>query len=146
MGRKEVTGSHNIKITADLLFEEADFSQACMLILPGGMPGTNHLAAHMELNQLLIKFNNESGSIAAICAAPSVLGMNGILKGKIATCYPGFEDKLMGATLSGSKIESDSNIITGKGMGASIDFALCIIEQLIDKKTADKIAESIQYK
>jgi 4-methyl-5(b-hydroxyethyl)-thiazole monophosphate biosynthesis len=145
-GTKEIIGSHNIKIGADELFEEVDFSEAAMLILPGGMPGTNHLAAHQGLVNLLKQFNQEGKKLAAICAAPSVLGINGILRGKKVTCYPGYEEKLIGATATGSKIETDSNIITGKGMGVSIDFALSIIESLKDLDTADKIAEAIQYK
>ncbi len=145
MGSKEVTGSHNIKIEADELFGESDYSQADMLILPGGMPGTNHLAAHRGLVALLKRFNEEGRNIAAICAAPIVLGMNGILKGKKATCYPGYEEKLSGAAVSGNRTEVDANIITGKGMGVSIDFSLCIIEKLKDKDTAGKIAAAIQY-
>lgn len=143
--KKEITGSHNIKIMADELFEEADYKDAAMLVLPGGMPGTNHLANHQGLVALLKQFNEEGRSISAICAAPSVLGINGILKGKRATSYPGYEDKLAGATATGKKTEWDGNIITGKGMGTSIDFSLCIIEKLKDKAAADKIAAAIQY-
>jgi protein deglycase len=144
-GTKEIVGSHNIKLEADQLFEEIDVEVADMLILPGGMPGTKHLAEHEGLCSLLIEYANKGKNIAAICAAPSVLGSNGILKGKKATCYPGYEDKLIGATATGNKTEVDENIITGKGMGASIEFALCIIEKLKDKETAVKIAEAIQY-
>lgn len=144
-GKLDIIGSHNIQVKADELFEEADFSEADMLVLPGGMPGTNHLANHQGLAALLKQFNEEGRSISAICAAPSVLGINGILKGKRATSYPGYEDKLLGATATGNKTEIDSNIITGKGLGTSIDFSLCIIEKLKDKATAEKIAAAIQY-
>lgn len=145
-GKKMVVSSHKIKIEADELFEDADFNDAAMLVLPGGMPGTNHLADHEGLVFLLKEFNRQGKDLAAICAAPSVLGMNGILEGKRATCYPGYEDKLLGAKATGNKVEADTNIITSKGMGTSIDFALCIIEKLKDKSTAEKIAEAIQYK
>jgi protein deglycase len=144
-GSKQITGSHNIKVEADELFGESDYSQADMLILPGGMPGTKHLAEHQELVTLLKQFNEEGRNIAAICAAPSVLGMNGILQGKKATCFPGYEDKLQGAIVTGTKTAVDANVITGKGMGVSIDFSLCIIEKLKDKETAGKIAAAIQY-
>ncbi|QHQ59898.1 DJ-1 family protein [Anaerocolumna sedimenticola] len=144
-GSKQVLGSHNIKIEADELYGESDYSNADMLILPGGMPGTKHLAEHQELVTLLKLFNKEGRRIAAICAAPSVLGMNGILQGKRVTCYPGYEDKLQGGVVTGNKSEADLNIITGKGMGVSIDFSLRIIETLKDKKTAEKIAAAIQY-
>ncbi|MGB8455715.1 MAG: DJ-1 family glyoxalase III [Anaerocolumna sp.] len=144
-GTKQVIGSHKIRIEADELFGEPDYSQADMLILPGGMPGTKHLAEHQELVTLLNQFNKEGRKIAAICAAPSVLGMNGILQGKRTTCYPGCEDKLSGALVTGNKTEKDGNIITGKGMGVAIEFSLCIIEELKDKETALKIAEAIQY-
>ena len=145
-GSKEIIGSHNIKIEADGLFEDIDYRNAEMLILPGGMPGTNYLSEHKGLITLLKQFNQEGKKIAAICAAPSVLGLNGILNGKRVTCYPGYDEKLLGATVTYNKVEIDSNIITGKGMGVSIDFSLCIIEQLIDIETANRIAASIQYK
>ena len=90
----EVTGSHGIKVSADRLFEEADYSDADMLVLPGGMPGTLHLGEHKGLTELLIKFNEADKKVAAICAAPGVFGANGILKGRKATCYPGCEVKL----------------------------------------------------
>lgn len=144
-GAKQVIGSHNIKIEADEVFGESDYSQADMLILPGGMPGTRHLAEHQELVTLLRQFNKEGRNIAAICAAPSVLGTNGILQGRKVTCFPGYEDKLEGAFVTGSKTEVDANIITGKGMGAAIEFSLAVIERLKDKETAGKIAAAIQY-
>ena len=144
-GKKQVIGSHKIKVEADELFGESDYRKADMLIIPGGMPGTKHLAEHQELVTLLKQFNKEGRKIAAICAAPSVLGMNGILKGRNVTCYPGYEDKLTDALVTGNKTESDLNIITGKGMGVSIDFSLRIIETLKDKETAEKIAAAIQY-
>ena len=144
-GDKQVIGSHNIKVEADEIYGESDYTLADMLILPGGMPGTRHLAEHRELGVLLKQFHNEGKNIAAICAAPSVLGMLGILEGKRATCYPGYEDKLTGAVPTGTKTEVDGNIITGKGMGVSIEFSLAVIDRLKDKETSQKIAASIQY-
>lgn len=146
MGTKEIIGAHNIKLEADALFEDIDYSDADMLILPGGMPGTTNLAEHQELVNLLVEFNQKRRKLAAICAAPSVLGMNGILKDKKATCYPGYEDKLIGAITTGNNVEKSDNVITGKGMGVSIEFSLCIIAELKGTKTADQIAQAIQYK
>jgi len=145
-GTKEIIGAHNIKVMADELFEDIDYNDADMLVLPGGMPGTNNLAAHQGLITLLKQFNQKGKQLAAICAAPSVLGVNGILQGKKITCYPGYEEKLLGATVTENNVETDSNIITGKGMGSSIGFSLCIIEKLKDQVTANKIAAAIQYK
>lgn len=144
-GAKKVTGSHEISVEADAAFKDVNYNEAEMLVLPGGMPGTKHLLEHKELVQLLKEFHGQNKHIAAICAAPSVLGVNGLLKGKKATCYPGFEDKLIEAVYTGSKIEEDGNIITSKGMGTAIDFSLKIIERLKDKTLANKIAASIQY-
>lgn len=144
-GSKIIMGAHHIQVVADVLFEETDFSDAELLVLPGGMPGTIHLAAHQDLTTLLKKFNQAGKNLAAICAAPSVLGMNGILNGKVATCYPGFEDKLLGATTTGNKVEVDANVITSKGMGTSIDFSLKIIELIKGVERSNQIANSIQY-
>ncbi len=142
---QEVTGAHNIKVIADELFGESDYDNAKMLILPGGMPGTTHLLQHKKLRELLLRHNSENKMIAAICAAPSVLGMNGILEGKKATCYPGFEDKLIGAIYTNEKVVEDKNVITSKGLGTAIDFAASIIEHYQGRKAANQIKSSIQY-
>ena len=97
MGRKEITGSHRITLQADLVFEETSFEDGTLFVLPGGMPGTKHLGAHEGLTSLLKKAAAEGKRVAAICAAPSVLGDLGLLEGKHAVCYPGFEDRLKGA-------------------------------------------------
>jgi 4-methyl-5(b-hydroxyethyl)-thiazole monophosphate biosynthesis len=140
-----VTSSHKVELKCDLLLKDTDFSDGNMIILPGGMPGTNALMANPILRDLLHEYKNEDKKIAAICAAPSVLGMNGLLKGKRATCYPGFEDKLLGATIVKDKVVNDGNITTAKGMGPALDFALELLEQLEGKEVADRIAAAIQY-
>lgn len=144
-GSKKVTGSHQITVKADALFEEFNYADTEMLVLPGGMPGTKNLGEHEGLVKLLKEIHEQNGEIAAICAAPSVLGVNGILKDKKATSYPGFEDKLIDAVYTGNKTEQDGNIITGKGMGTAIDFSLKIIEKLKDKALSSEIAAAIQY-
>ncbi|NLJ90640.1 MAG: DJ-1/PfpI family protein [Clostridiales bacterium] len=146
MKTNKITGAHNIVVEADDLFENMDFSNFDGLILPGGMPGTKHLGNHKALVELLKNFNNDNKLVAAICAAPSVLGVNDILRDKKATCYPGFEDKLEGATFVDSPVVKDDNVITSRGVGTAIDFALEIIKTLKDEKVADEIAKSIIYK
>ncbi len=144
-GKLEITGAHQIKVIADCLFDEYSYNDVDMLVLPGGMPGTINLGAHEGLVSLLNEFHEQGKYLSAICAAPSVLGEHGLLKGRCATCYPGFEDKLIGATFTGNKVEIDSNIITSKGLGTSIDFALSIITLLKGEEIAHNIGKAIQY-
>lgn len=145
MESKQVKGSHGIEVTADSLFGENDYTDAKVLVLPGGMPGTLNLGAHEGLCALLKKHYEEEKMLAAICAAPSVFGQLGFLEGRIATCYPGFESKLNGAIVCATKVAVDGNVITAKGMGVAIDFALKLIELLADKETAAGISEGIIY-
>ena len=146
MGRKEIRGSHEIQILADSLFEDVDFSDARLLVLPGGMPGTLNLKAHTGLTELLRRFDREEKYIAAICAAPSILSGLGMLKGRKACAYPSFEDKLDCEEVVSAPVVTDGHIITGRGMGAAIAFALKLTELLFGEKKADEIAESIVYK
>ncbi len=144
-GEQYVNGAHQIIVKADEVFEQVDYDKVDMLVLPGGMPGTKNLDAHLGLEQMLFKFQAEGKKLAAICAAPSVLGAKGILEGRAATCYPGFEGVLKGATIKSEAVVIDGNIITSKGMGTAIDFSLELIKILLDEETAAKTAESIQY-
>jgi len=144
-GRKEVTSSHKVTYLADILFEESDYSDADMLILPGGMPGTLNLEAFKPLTDLVASFNAEGKNIAAICAAPTVFGRMGILKGRKACCYPDMEGDLIGAEVSYEKTVTDGNIITGRGLGAAIDFALAIITKLQNAELAAEIAKKIVH-
>lgn len=127
---KKVTGAHNIEVMADSLFSETDFSDIDVLVLPGGMPGAKNLNEHEELKKLLEEFNSKEKTIAAICAAPMVLGGLNILNGKKATVYPGFEPELIGAKITEEKITVDENIITGKGPGLVFHFALELVEKI----------------
>lgn len=139
----EVTGAHGITIKADNLFDEIDFSNNEMLILPGGMPGTKNLELHLGLQKtLLLQFNNNK-LIAAICAAPSILGKLGMLKGKEAICYPGFESYLSDALLSSKAVVQSGNVITAKGAGVAIEFALKIVSCLKGETIANDISSSI---
>jgi len=128
-GSLQVTGSHQISVMADVLFEDAKFDDADMLVLPGGLPGTINLMKHEGLDKLLRKFHSESKNMAAICAAPTILGNKGLLEGKKATCYPGCENELTGSTVLYDDVVIDGNIITSRGLGTAIDFALAIIKK-----------------
>jgi 4-methyl-5(b-hydroxyethyl)-thiazole monophosphate biosynthesis len=145
-GGNTVTGSHGIAVKADLTFDAAQSENADMLVLPGGKKGTDGLMAHEGLRDLLFEFRNAGKKITAICAAPSVLGLNGLLRGKKAVCYPGFEDKLLGAVISEGDVAVDGQFITGRAMGAAIPFALALVEALTDKPTAVSVADGICYK
>lgn len=142
---REICGSHGIKLLADTLFAENDYEDAELLVLPGGMPGTLHLKAHAGLAELLKRHCAAGRKAAAICAAPSVLGELGLLNGKKAVCYPGFEDSLLGAEVLFDKVVKDGNITTSRGMGTAIDFALSLIEQLIDAEMRGKVTKSILF-
>lgn len=138
---KQVTTSHNITVTADLLFEEADFNTADMLILPGGTVKFNE---HQAMKNELVTFANTGKWVAAICASPMVLGGLKLLKGKKATCYPGFEKYLEGAILETDKaVVVDGNIVTGRGPGLTIDFALKLVEILAGKEKSEEVGKGL---
>jgi 4-methyl-5(b-hydroxyethyl)-thiazole monophosphate biosynthesis len=140
---KSVRGAHNIMVMADSLFTKTDFTENDLLYLPGGMPGTKNLEAHEGLKHLLLKQAGENKPIAAICAAPSLLGKLGLLKGKEAICFPGFENQLEGAILSKEKIVKSGTISTAKGAGVAVQFALKLVEELKGRMLAEKIAAAI---
>lgn len=142
-GMKEVTGSHQIKVTADELFEKTDYSAIDMIILPGGMPGAKNLKEHEGLRSQILSFNKDGKPLGAICAAPMVFGSLGILENKKATCFPGFEEELKGAEVTGNSLEKTDHIITGRGAGVALKFALKIVEMLKSKEEAEKLAEKM---
>lgn len=141
----EVTGAHGIRITADTCFADTDFSDTEMLVLPGGAPGTCNLNACEPLKDLLKDFYNKGKYIGAICAAPMVLGYLGFLKGRKATCYPGFEKDLIGAVHVTDEAVVDGPVITSRGLGTAIEFAAALIGLLTDTATANEIKESVIY-
>jgi 4-methyl-5(b-hydroxyethyl)-thiazole monophosphate biosynthesis len=142
-GNIEVTGTHNIKVIADLLFEDINFNDYNMIVLPGGIPGAINLKDHTGLQNQILDFHKNGKQLGAICAAPIVFGSLNILKDKTATCYPGFENQLSGAKTTEKAVEVDGNIITGKGAGVAIEFALKIVEFWKGKEKADELAEKI---
>ena len=140
-----VNGSHGINVQTEDLFGEVDFGEFDMLVLPGGMPGTANLDAHDGVRRVMREFCEKGKYVGAICAAPSILGNMGLLKGKRGTCFPPFEDRLSGAVLVKAPVVQDGNIITSRGMGTAIEFGLKLVEVLTDKAKADEIAQSIIY-
>ena len=130
-GSREITGSHHIHFQADALFDETAAEEADVLFLPGGMPGTNTLKAHEGLKNAICKANKQGRRIAAICAAPSILGEMGLLKGRTATCYPGFEDKLEGVSYTRQGVITDGNITTARGLGYALDLGIELIRLLM---------------
>lgn len=144
-GDKTIHGSHQIDVQADFLFEEMDFSQTDMLVLPGGMPGTVHLKEHKGLRGLLEAHHEQGQYIAAICAAPSIFGELGFLKGRRACCYPSFEEKLEGAEVVQDKVCVDGHVITSRGMGTAIPFALQLTSLLCGEEKAQEIGRSIIF-
>ena len=141
---KTVTGSHGIPVIADTVITDVEPENVTLLMLPGGA-GHELLDASNEAHYLINEAVTRGQYIAAICAAPSILGKKMILSGKCATCFPGYEQYLYGANVSGDKVVVDEKIITGKGAGAAAEFGFKIVEILKDKTTADNLREQMQY-
>lgn len=135
-GGKNVRGAHDIVVAADLLFQEADYTECEMIVLPGGMPGTANLAGHEGLIRQIGDFAQNGKWIAAICAAPSILGKMSLLKGKRATSFPGYEDDMIGVEYTEERVVRDGKFITSRGAGTAIEFALKLVELLKDGQTA----------
>ena len=139
-----VRGSHHVNVEADMCFSQVDFQEYDMLVLPGGMPGTRNLEAHEGLMTQVDAFYAAGKYIAAICAAPSILGHRG--KGRKACCYPGFESHLEGAEVTKEPVEVSGNVITSRGMGTAIDFALAVAGVFCGREKAEEMAESLVYR
>lgn len=137
--------SHGVTIKCDTTIEAADLSDADMLLLPGGLPGADYLLHHEGVRKALLAQNAAGKKIGAICAAPLVLGGLGLLKGKKATCYPGFEKYLTGAEYTADIVTVDSNIITGEGPAAAFAFAYALLEQIAGSKHVAPIREGMMY-
>lgn len=140
----QITGAHGIKVEADMLLEEVLPEQMEMLILPGG-PGHFRIFESAEAVQLIHAAAQKDCYLAAICASPSILGRLGLLKGKKATCFPGFEKDLIGAEYSPEKVVIDGKTITGKGAGAAAEFGFSLLSLLTDPSRAKTLAEEMQY-
>ena len=142
---REVITSHNVKITADKAFDEASFDGSDMLFIPGGKKGVANLSVCKPLLDAVKKHAESGKYVAAVCAGPTILGKIGLLEGKNATCFPGFEDGLTGAIVTGEGVVADGKILTGRGLGFSIDLTLKMIEVLEGKEKAREVKEKIQH-
>lgn len=139
-----VTSSCGVPVKADMLIQDFDFYGVEAIVLPGGMPGTLNLEKNAIVQNAIDNAVNTNTYVCAICAAPSILGHKGLLTEKEATCFPGFEDALDGATLSEKYVVTDGKYITARGAGVCIDFGLEIVKALKGEETAKKIRKSIQ--
>ena len=142
---RRVTGSHGIAFEADTTAASADWSAYDGIILPGGMPGTTNLKQNAFVRKAVQDYDRAGKLVAAICAAPTVLADCGVLQGRAATCYPGLEDQLAGAETSPDPVVIDGHIVTSRGVGTAIPFALALVACLKDRKTADELSGKIVY-
>lgn len=145
-GNPVVQGAHGIPVVADATFEALDYADSALLFLPGGLPGATNLKAHAGLGALLqAKATGEDVILSAICAAPLVLGGLGLLQGKQATCYPGFEDTMTGATYTAAKVTIDGNVITACGPGAAWELGFTFVEHFCGTARADELRKGMQF-
>lgn len=144
VGSKMVKGAHQIPVECDITDQEILLDGLEMVILPGGMPGTTNLDKSEAVARCLAWAAEHNVWIGAICAAPSVLGHKGILQGKKATCFPGFEQELSGAVFTGQPVEQDGKVITAKGAGVAVDFGLRLAAALKGKAAAMELKDAIQ--
>ena len=142
-GTLMVKGAHQIEVKADHLFEDVKYSEGEMIILPGGMPGTKNLDQHNGLKQEILAYHKARKYLAAICAAPMVLGNLKILNGKKAVCFPGFENYLKGALIGDSPYIVDDKIITGRGVGTALLFSLEIVRILKGEELANQLKKAM---
>ena len=143
VGGDVIVGAHGIAVQADVpdtLFRD---SKPDMIILPGGMPGTKHLDESRTVDTALRAASANGAYLAAICAAPMVLGKRGYLKGKEATCFPGFEEYLEGATLSKARVVTDGRTVTAAGMGVAMEFGLALVALLQGKDAAERLRSAV---
>lgn len=141
-----VEGAHGIAVMMDKTYSQVDFGDYDMLILPGGGDGTRNLEAHDPLMGQIDAFYQAGKYIGAICAAPSIFGHRGILKGRRACSYPGFESHLEGAVVTEGPVEIDGNVITSRGMGTAIDFGLAVAGLFCGQDKAKELAKGIVYR
>ena len=140
-----VMASNGVGVVADRLLADTDLTDGDLLYLPGGMPGATNLSDCLPLREAILDYNRKCKWLAAICAAPLVYGRLGLLDGKCATCYPGFEGELKGALTLHQTVVCDKNFITGCGPGAGFAMGHRLVSVLIDKDTADTVLEQMMY-
>ena len=147
VGGDVIRSSHNLYVTADINISQFEINEGIEgVILPGGMPGVTNLYAEERVLETVRYCNDNDLYVCAICAAPMILGKLGILNGKKATCFPGFEKDLEGASVTGKHVTADGKTITAKGAGCALEFGFEIVAQVRGKKAADNVAVSMQCK
>ena len=145
VGNGAIKSSHRIWLNCDTTTDDLNFENLEGIILPGGMPGTLNLEKSKVVQSAIDHCINNGLLIAAICAAPQILGHKGILNGKNATCFPGFEQELLGANFVDQKVVKDGNIITACGVGAAFEFGFEILEYLTDSETAKEFKNTMRF-
>lgn len=143
IGGDQITGSHGITVRADIPDTMYRDSKPEMIILPGGMPGTTNLDASHTVELALRAAAKANAYLAAICAAPMVLGKRGYLQGKRAICFPGFEEHLAGAMIADERVVTDDRVITGAGMGVALEFGLALVAALKGPETANTLRRAV---
>ena len=143
IGGEMIVGSHGITVMADIPEGHYQDSNPEMLILPGGMPGAKHLDESRTVDTALKSAARNGSLLAAICAAPMVLGHRDLLVGKEAICFPGFEKELNGAKISQKRVVRDGNIITAAGMGVALEFGLALVAALKGEETAEQLRRTV---
>ena len=147
IGSREITASHGIKFITDITVDEIKLNNELeMIVLPGGMPGADNLENCPEVQAAIDYCADSQKLIGAICAAPKILGHKGLLKGRFATCFPGFESQLIGAQVTSQLVAVDGNYITAKGAGAAVSFALKLVEAMFSKSKAEQLEATLQCK
>lgn len=138
-----VRGSHGIGVVADLSLDEVKADELAMIALPGGMPGAAHLAEHAVVQRLIREVCDHAGYTAAVCAGPMALGAAGVLQGKMATCYPGFEEHLTGADTREDRVIVDGKVVTSRGPGTALEFALTLVSLLVGPQKESQLEQGM---
>ena len=146
-GSEYVESAHGVEVKADVWFSDVEsFDDADLLVFPGGMPGAANLDMHHELGEVLLRHTGRDGLIGAICAAPLVLGRRGLLEGRRATCYPGFEQYLEGAEYTRELVTEEGNIVTAEGPAAAFEFGYRLLARFVSAEQVDALREGMRYK
>ena len=145
VGGRRIRGAHGIEVTADILDQEWTADELEAVVLPGGMPGTRNLEQSETVTKMITDCYQAGKTIAAICAAPSILGHMGLLNGRRAVCFPGYEQELSGAEIVSEPVVADGNIITSKGAGTANHFAFALVASLLGQERADSLKAALQW-
>lgn len=143
IGGDVIVGAHGIAVQADMPDTMYRDSKPEMIILPGGMPGASNLDASKTVESALRAAVSSNAYLAAICAAPMILGKRGYLQGKRAICFPGFENQLQGAILANERVVTDGRVITAAGMGVALEFGLALVAAMTSRETAEKLRRTV---